>query len=243
MKSVVITGVSRGLGFAMAHEFISRGYRVIGTARKPEDAARLEQEFQGPHRVLPVDSTDPSGLAKLASIATKDGPVDLVVANAGIINGREATWKISDQTWEQNLNVNVMGMVHTIKAFLPGMLDANHGTFVGMSSGWGQSASTGLGPYCASKFAVEGLIGCLVLDLEERGSAVTAVALDPGGGINTDMLADCLPDEHNEYRTADVWAKGAVTYIETHLVAGRHSGSQEVPESAHAVVAETETGA
>jgi NAD(P)-dependent dehydrogenase (short-subunit alcohol dehydrogenase family) len=240
MKSVAITGVSRGLGLAMAREFISRGYRIIGTARKAEDAARLEQEFQAPHRVLPVDSTDPGGLAKLASLATRDGPIDLVIANAGIINGREPAWEISDQAWQQNLDVNVMGMVHTIKAFVPGMLAANHGTFVGMSSGWGKSASTGLGPYCASKFAVEGLIGCLVLDLE--GSAVTAVALDPGGGINTDMLADCLPDEHHEYRTADVWAKGAVTFIETHLVEGRNSGSQEVPESAHAAAAEVGAG-
>lgn len=237
MKSVVITGVSRGLGLAKAREFISRGYRVIGTVRKPEDAARLESVFQGPHLVLPVDSTDPSGLAELASIAIKDGPIDLVIANAGIINGRKPAWEISDQAWEQNLNVNVIGIVHTLKAFLPGMLEANHGTFIGMSSGWGKSASAGLGPYCASKFAVEGLIGCLVLDLEDQGSMVTAVALDPGGGVNTDMLADCLPDEHNEYRTADVWAKGAVTYIETHLVAGRNSGSQEVPECAHAAVA------
>lgn len=242
MKSVVITGVSRGLGLALARAFSAREFRVFGTTRKAEDAARLEQEFKGPHRFFAVDSTDPDGLTALAEEAFKLGPVDIVIANAGVINARTPVWDIPKEIWDQNLDINVMGMVHTIRAFLPGMIATDHGTFIGLSSGWGRSSSSGLGPYCASKFAVEGLIGCLVLDLKKQASAVTAVALDPGGGINTDMLADCLPDEHNDYRSAEAWSKGAVSYIENVLMQGRQSGSQEVPESAHAAVANAETG-
>ncbi len=233
MKTVVITGATRGLGRALATEFARREYRVFGTTRKAGDARDLEADFGPPHRFHAVDSTDPAGLAKLAEEVGSFGPIDLVIANAGVINTRKPAWVIPRDVWELNLGVNLQGMINTIQAFLPAMIEADHGTFVGMSSGWGRAPSRGLGPYCASKFAVEGLIGCLVLDLAEAGSAVTAVALDPGGGVNTDMLADCLPEEHGGFRSAEDWVPGAVRYIETALVRDRVQGSQEVPESAH----------
>lgn len=233
MKTVVITGAARGLGHALATEFADRGYRVFGTTRKAEDAARLEQEFGTPHRFLVANSTDLDSLKDLASLALEDDVVDIVIANAGVINARKPAWEIPRKIWDQHLGVNVQGMINTMQAFLPAMIDADRGTFIGISSGWGRSPSQGLAPYCASKFAVEGLISCLVLDLAEQRSAVTAVALDPGGGINTDMLANCLPDEHTEYRSTKDWAPGAVSHIETSIVAERKSGSQEIPENAH----------
>jgi len=236
MRSVVITGVARGLGKALAIEFSKKGYRIFGTCRKPSDAAELGAAFGAPHQFHAVDSTDGPGLAALAEVIRSEGRVDLVIANAGVINERTPTWKISRADWDLSLNVNLGGMINTIQAFLPAMISEDHGTFVGMSSGWGQSPSLGLGPYCASKYAVEGLIGCLVLDLDDHSSAVNAVALDPGGGVNTDMLADCLPDEHERYRTAKDWAPGAVRFVEIDLIGHRASGSQEVPESAHAHV-------
>jgi len=233
MNTVLITGCARGLGNALAMEFASRGYRVIGTTRSEEDAKRLSGVFGAPHRVAAIDSTDPDGLRRLAEKAKDGGGVDLVIANAGVINPRAPAWEIPLEMWDQHIAVNVSGMVATMQAFLPLLQRSKNGTFIGMSSGWGRTPSLGLGPYCASKFAVEGFIGVLVEDLANENSKVNAIALDPGGGVNTDMLAECLPEEHEQYRDASAWAPGAVNYILNDLVAQRATGSHEVPESAH----------
>ncbi len=234
MRNVVVTGVARGLGRALVDEFASRGITVYGAVRSEDDAEKFRVEFGPPHRFFAADVTDPESLDRLARAAFDSGGVDIVIANAGVINEREPLWEISGETWRMAMDINVLGMVNTIKAFLPGMIAADKGLFVGMSSGWGRSASAGLGPYCAGKFAVEGLMGSLALDLAGKGSPVAAVALDPGGGVNTDMLVSCLPDSHGDYRTADVWAVGAVDYIVNTLFANAKSGSREIPESAHA---------
>ncbi|MBD8554770.1 SDR family NAD(P)-dependent oxidoreductase [Rhizobium sp. CFBP 8762] len=78
-----------------------------------------------------------------------------------------------------------MGVIETARCFLPAMIARDSGVFVAMSSGWGRSTSAGLGPYCASKFAVEGLVGVLNDDLPPQ---VCAIALDPGNRVNTNML-------------------------------------------------------
>ena len=233
MKTVVITGTARGLGNAMALEFSRRSFRVFGTCRSQNDAKRLASEFEGNHQFHPVDATDLLAMRSFAKHINSLGGADIVIANAGVINTREPLWEIDQATWKNHLDVNILGVVNAIQSFVPHMINAKHGTFIGISSGWGKSPSQGLAPYCASKFAVEGLIGCLALDLEGVGSRVNAVALDPGGGINTDMLAMCLPDDHQDFRKGPDWARGAVDYILDTLVREKLTGSQKVPESVH----------
>lgn len=218
----------------MVNEFASRGITVHGAVRSETDVEELRAKYGAPHRFLAADVTDPEQLEGFARDAFESGGVDIVVANAGVINERAPVWEIPGPTWRRALDVNLLGVVNTIKAFLPGMIAARKGLFIGMSSGWGRSASAGLGPYCAGKFAVEGLMGSLALDLADKQSPVAAVALDPGGGVNTDMLVSCLPESHEQFRSPDVWAKGAVDYIVDRLFLDAKSGSLEIPESAHA---------
>lgn len=225
MIHVVITGCSRGLGLALAEAFIGRGCRISATVRAEESARQLRRRFGEPHRVAVVDATDATGLEAFARETVAVAPPDIVIANAGIINERQPLWQTPVAEWKEVIAVNLTGPFLLAKAFLPRMRD---GTFIAMSSGWGRSTDSGVGPYCASKFGVEGMIGSLSADLSEAGSRVTAIALDPGA-IHTDMVAKCLPEEKHLYPSAQDWAPGAAAHILDRLHALRRSGPQEIP--------------
>lgn len=220
---IVITGVSRGLGYALARSFANRGSMVFGTISKRMDVAfdGLAADATAP-RVHVASACDAKQMAAFA--ACLDGAPDIVIANAGTINDRRPAWEIPEGEWRRVLDINLIGVVETARAFLPTMIDAGRGLFVAMSSGWGRSAASGLGPYCASKFAVEGFVGTLIDDLPD---GVQAVALDPGNGINTSMLETCMPDEHDRYIRPEEWAEYAAGDI-TRFWHERTSGSLTV---------------
>ena len=233
---VAITGVTKGLGRALAVNFARGGTHVLGCARDEGALAELSAVLGPRHVLMRASVDDQDETDRFALAARSHGPLDLVIANAGIINDRGVSWTIDLETWRHSIDVNLMGVVHTARSFLPVLLAQNRGLFIAMSSGWGRSASAGLAPYCASKFAVEGMIESMTKELDGQGSAVRAIALNPGGGIQTDMLQRCLPDEFDDYRSADDWGPGAVAYISEALFATRASGSLTIPESAHQVV-------
>ena len=97
-----------------------------------------------------------------------------------------------------------------------------------VSSGWGRSGRHTLAPYCASKFAVEGLTQSVAAEVP---ASVKVVSLDPGGGINTDMLATCLPGEYMNYPSAETWAQGAVTYLVEQLPREPNGACLTVPHA------------
>ena len=222
-SSIVITGVSRGLGYALARSFANRGSTVFGTITKGMD---LSFDGLAADAIAPqVNVASACDAAQMASFSARiDCVPDIVIANAGTINDRRPAWDITADEWRRVLDINLIGVVETARAFLPAMIDAGRGLFVAMSSGWGRSTSSGLGPYCASKFAVEGLVGTLINDLPDGGQAV---ALDPGNGINTSMLKACLPDEHDRYIRPEEWAEYAANDI-TRFWHDRTSGSLTV---------------
>lgn len=219
---IAITGVSRGLGKALSHALASRGHQVYGC----QLAVDATTGAQGNPVLFNASVTEPGEMQQFAHAVGREGPVDIVVCNAGVITERKPAWEIAVEDWQRVLDVNVLGVVNTLHAFLPAMLDRRQGLFIAISSGWGRSASWGLGPYCASKFAVEGLIGSLIADMPE---GVGAVALDPGNGVNTQMLSMCLPDEHEQYISPENWAEHAADYIVEHLYRKNISGSCTVP--------------
>ncbi|MCG8296025.1 SDR family oxidoreductase [Pseudomonas entomophila] len=219
---IAITGVSRGLGLALSQALAARGHQVFG-CQLSADAAPAAQANPA---LFSASVAVPEDMRRFAEAACREGAMDIVVCNAGVINARKPAWEISQEEWAQVMEVNVLGVVNTLHAFLPAMLDRGQGLFVAISSGWGRSASWGLGPYCASKFAVEGLIGSLSADLPE---GLHAVALDPGNGVNTKMLAQCLPDDHTQYIAPGLWAEHAADYIVDQLHGQKLSGSRTVP--------------
>ncbi|WP_166220633.1 SDR family oxidoreductase [Pseudomonas atagonensis] len=219
---IAITGVSRGLGKALSQALAARGHQIYGC----QLAVDAESGAQANPLLFNASVTEPGEMLEFAQAVSRDGAMDIVVCNAGVITARKPAWEIAVEDWQRVMQVNVLGVVNTLHAFMPAMLDRRQGLFIAISSGWGRSASWGLAPYCASKFAVEGLIGSLIADLPD---GVGAVALDPGNGVNTEMLSICLPDEHEQYISPAIWAEHAADYIVDQLYRQNISGSCTVP--------------
>jgi len=122
--------------------------------------------------------------------------------------------------FSQVIDVNIKGVVNIIRHFLPAMLNQKTGVIVNFSSGWGRSTDAEVAPYCATKWAIEGLTQALV---QELPSGLAAVALNPGI-INTDMLQSCFGSSASSYPTPEQWARTAVPFL---LQLGpKHNGHQ-----------------
>lgn len=226
LQKVAITGVSQGLGKALAEAFMARGVTVAGCVRKLPETGVADHGWTEPSRMVEASVTDVAALSAFARTACAQHVPEIVIANAGIINDRGPAWSIPVDTWRDVLDVNTLGVVRTLQAFMPAFLARGSGLFIAISSGWGREATHGLGPYCASKFAVEGLIGTLRAELPAQ---IRAVALDPGGGINTGMLAACLPGENTAYPTPEAWGVHAARFITENIFASSAAGSLTVP--------------
>jgi len=107
------------------------------------------------------------------------------------------------------IDVNIKGVATVIRHFVPAMVARGTGVIVTLSSGWGRGTSPEVAPYCASKFAIEGLTKSLA---QELPSGMAAVPLNPGV-IDTDMLRQCWSDGAAGYPKADAWAKVAAPHI------------------------------
>jgi NAD(P)-dependent dehydrogenase (short-subunit alcohol dehydrogenase family) len=107
------------------------------------------------------------------------------------------------------MDVNIKGVANVIRHFVPAMVARGSGVIVNLSSGWGRSTSPEVAPYCASKFAIEGLTKSLA---QELPAGMAAVALNPGV-IDTAMLRQCWSDGASSYPKADAWAETAGPFI------------------------------
>jgi NAD(P)-dependent dehydrogenase (short-subunit alcohol dehydrogenase family) len=107
------------------------------------------------------------------------------------------------------VDVNLRGVANVIRHFVPAMVAKKHGVIVNLSSGWGRSVSPEMAPYCATKWAIEGLTKALA---EELPKSMAAVPLNPGV-IDTAMLRTCWEDGAAGYQNAAVWAETAAEFI------------------------------
>jgi len=209
-KIIVITGVTRGLGRAMAEKFIALGHTVLGCGRNQEVIEQLRAKCTKRHDFEVVDVTsDEQVQTWVARLHKKCGAPDLVLNNAGIINPPASLWKVSAQDFSNVIDVNIKGTANVIRHFLPNMIKKHHGLIVNFSSGWGRSADKDVAPYVATKWAIEGLTQALSMELPE---GLGAVALNPGI-INTDMLHICFGESAAHYPSATRWAESAVPFI------------------------------
>ena len=209
-KIIVITGVTRGLGRAMAEKFIALGHTVLGCGRNQEAIEQLRAKCTKRHDFEVVDVTSDEQVQTWAArLHKKCGAPDLVLNNAGIINPPASLWKVSAQDFSNVIDVNIKGTANVIRHFLPNMIKKHHGLIVNISSGWGRSADKDVGPYVATKWAIEGMTQALAMELPE---GLGAVALNPGI-INTDMLQLCFGESAAHYPSATRWAESAVSFI------------------------------
>lgn len=210
VRRIVITGVSQGLGRAMAERFAELGHVVAGCARSERPIAELRAAWSAPHRFDVVDVTDERRVAEWASSVLADGGApDLLLNNAALINANRPLWEVPPDEFSRVIDVNVKGVYHVIRHFAPAMVERRTGVIVNFSSGWGRSVSSEVAPYCATKWAIEGLTQALA---EELPRGMAAVPLNPGI-IHTPMLASCFGDGAAAYPTAEQWVRKAVPFL------------------------------
>ncbi|KAG5548653.1 hypothetical protein RHGRI_014111 [Rhododendron griersonianum] len=288
-RTVLITGVSRGLGRALALEMAKRGHTVIGCSRSQDKLDSLHSELSSSafpaaqpdsnpsspdrHLFMNVDVRSNSSVEELArAVVEKKGVPDIIgelpklVASLlvfsldadftlnsawplplinleyndenlrappgsgakaayisalpdvaimralhalGTINRNNRLWEVPVEEFDTVIDSNVKGIANMLRHFIPLMIERKQGIIVNMSSGWGRSAAAQVAPYCASKWAVEGLTRSVAKELP---SGMAIVALNPGV-INTDMLTSCFGSSSSLYQTPESWAPKAATMI------------------------------
>jgi len=207
---IVLTGVTRGLGRALAMEFIRLGHTVIGCGRSGDAIFDLRMDYQAPHDFSVVDVALENKVAIWAAkVLESDSAPDLLINNAGVMNPIAPLWEISDRDFTRVTDVNIRGVANVIRHFVPAMVKQKKGVIVNLSSGWGRSTSPNVAPYCASKYAIEGLTHAMAQELPE---GMAAIALNPGV-IDTEMLRSCWGDDAGSYPKAQAWAKTAAAFI------------------------------
>lgn len=209
-RLIVITGVSRGLGRALALDFVKLGHTVCGCARGSKEFDSLRSEAGPMLRAWEVNVASDDDVASWAREVLRDFRApDLLINNAAVINRNEKLWKIPATEFDRSFAINVNGTANVIRHFVPAMVDKNKGVVVNLSSGWGRSVSAEVAPYCGTKWAIEGLTQALAAELPDR---MCAVPLNPGI-INTEMLRSCFASGAERYPKPEEWAKRAVPFL------------------------------
>jgi len=205
-RTVIVTGGNRGIGRAIASEFVALGHRVAVTARSGE----------GPDGTLTVkaEMTDAASIdAAFSEVEAALGPVEVVVANAGITRDT-LLLRMSEDDFTDVIDTNLSGAFRVIKRASKGMLKARFGRVILVSSVVGLYGSAGQINYSASKSGLIGIARSLTRELGSRG--ITANVVAPGF-IETDMTAELPEATQAEYKKA--------------IPAGRYGSAEEVAKA------------
>jgi NAD(P)-dependent dehydrogenase (short-subunit alcohol dehydrogenase family) len=213
---VLITGVTRGLGRAMADEFIRLGHTVLGCARTGRQIDELSRLYPQ-HDFQTVDvASDLAVKTWAARLLKRYGAPDFVLNNAAVFTPQAPLWMVKEQDFSIEVDINIKGVVNVIRYIALPMIERKRGVVVNFSSRWGTHTEKEMATYCATKWAVVALTRVLAEDLRPHG--VAAIALNPGI-VNTSMLQkylrSSLSPDRSCYLTADKWARIAVPFILT----------------------------
>jgi 3-oxoacyl-[acyl-carrier protein] reductase len=188
-RTVLVTGGNRGIGRAIAEEFIALGYRVAVTVRSGE----------GPAGSLSVkaDVTDSESIdSAIAEVEEKFGPIEILVANAGITKDT-LLMRMTDEEFEDVINTNLTGVFRVLKRATKGMIKARFGRVILIGSVVGLLGSAGQVNYSSAKSALVGMARSVTRELGARG--ITANVVAPGF-IDTDMTAELPEEQQAEYK-------------------------------------------
>ena len=209
-RIIVLTGATRGLGRALAEGFAGLGHTVVGCGRSAPDIERLRTDLGEPHDFAVVDVADDGQVRTWAKqVLARFGPPDLLLNNAALMNRTAQLWEIPAAEFDRLIDVNVKGVAHVIRHFVPAMVARGSGVIVNFSSYWGRSVAPEVAPYCASKWAIEGLTRALARELPP---GLVAVPFNPGI-IDTDMLRSCFGAKAGHYASARDWARTAAPFL------------------------------
>lgn len=209
-RTIVLTGVTKGCGRAMLERFLESGHTIVGCGRSKAQIEELKSQFPVPHRFDVVDVSSDREVAAWAKSVLKSGLIpDLLINNAAVMNRTAPLWKVPADEFQKLVDVNIVGAANVIRHFVPAMVERGTGVIVNFSSGWGRTTAPEVAPYCATKFAIEGLSKALA---QELPAGMAAVALNPGI-INTEMLQLCWADGAQAYPSPDEWSHAAAPFI------------------------------
>lgn len=196
-RVVVITGSSRGIGFALAEAYLEHGAKVVinGRSQKPLEEALASLKGKGPVAAVCADVATEAGASRLVEgIIAAFGTIDMLINNAAVPGpmGQRA-WEVSSEEWANTLRNNVMGPYLCASRVVRWMVEHQvKGRILNVSSGAGVSAIQNFAAYGVSKFALEGLSKYLAMDVGTSGIAVVSILV---GSVKTDMTSAALPWE------------------------------------------------
>ena len=179
MRVWFVTGASRGIGASIVRAVLAAGGAVVAGARRPGD---LQETYRDEEHVLPVQldvTNEEVAHAAVRRAVDRYGRIDVLVNNAGVSYKGDA-WRGPFSTWEWMVGINLYGVIHGIRAFLPIMEDQGEGHIVNTASMAGLVAVPGNAPYGVTKAAVVALSESLFVELKGGGSPVRVSVLCPG---------------------------------------------------------------
>ena len=209
-RTIVITGITRGIGRGLVEEFDRLGHKIIGCGRSVDQVSELQNALGSDHHFSAVDVTDDALVADWASkMLQAHGAPDLLINNAAIINRNSPLIDVPVAEFDAVIDINIKGVANVSRHFVPAMIERNHGVIVNLSSGWGRSTSPDVAPYCATKWAIEGLSKAMA---DELPSGLACVPLSPGV-VNTEMLQSCFGGGADTARKPNAFAKVAAPFL------------------------------
>ena len=193
MKSVLITGVSRGIGLSIAKEFIQNDYFVFGTSRSKFDLSKALESNNCKH--LTVDVNDRDSIASLMKdIPGENNTLDCLVNNAGI-TADQLFIRMKDSEWDDVINTNLTGIFNITKPVSKMMLKQRSGSIINISSVSGLMGNAGQVNYSSSKSALLGFTKSLAKELGPRGINVNCIC---PGFIESDMTNELTSDQRDQ---------------------------------------------
>ena len=192
MKTVIVTGGSRGIGEAIVRSYAERGDKVFFLYEKEHEKAKAVEKQTGATPIC-CDVADGEQVKKAFQTV---GAADILICNAGICH-TGLLQDVPEETWDRLFAVNVKGIYHCIRQAIPGFLEKHAGSIVTVSSMWGQVGAAREAAYSATKGAVIALSKALAQELGPSGIRVNCVA---PGVIQTDMCKSVAPEIMEQLR-------------------------------------------
>jgi len=199
MKTVLITGTSKGIGLETALRFGRAGYKVFATMRNPEAASDMKQKIKNESLDITISEmdvdSDTSVKQCMDTIIQKHGSLDVLVNNAGI-ERHGSIEEMSMDDFQAIINTNYLGVLRCTKAVLPQMRKNEKGCIINVASVAGHIANSPLGGYAASKHALEAISEALAQEVKPFN---VKVAIIEPGIINTQMANDIAVNDESIY--------------------------------------------
>ena len=193
MKSVLITGVSRGIGLSIAKEFIQNDYFVFGTSRSKFDLSKALESNNCKHLIVDVNDRD-SIASLMKDIPGENNTLDCLVNNAGI-TADQLFIRMKDSEWDDVINTNLTGIFNITKPVSKIMLKQKSGSIINISSVSGLMGNAGQVNYSSSKSALLGFTKSLAKELAPRGINVNCIC---PGFIESDMTNELTSDQRDQ---------------------------------------------